>query len=704
MYRFVMYFPDSLQIHYEGGGSRTPATDVICPMYARIEQVEALALDPNEKRPVILCEYAHSMGNSTGNVDKYWNTFNRLEKCQGGFIWDWADQALIKRFKNKNGNSIESWAYGGDFGDFPNDAQFICNGVVFPDRSLKPAALEMKHVQSPISCSLIHKTREVKSLEIPLRIQVRNKNFFSSTEAYDFTWRALVNGDPAALYGSWQNLELKVVQPQHHTILTLPITLDEFFDMASTSKCPVAEVCLEIQCCLKHTTNWVEKGHVVSIQQLLLPTQYLQIVNQQKQQEEEASSMSISIADRIVTIRSLDGMHECEIDNRTGSLIRYSVESSRENVLANPITPCLYRAPTDNDRGGSGGKSYAARWKSAGLHCLETLADSCTVTPIFHGDRCTGVVCTFKLHPDRDQAQTEIHDEGVGVGEVGGSHWFAENDQNDGSGDEGHDTPVPDSFDALIYVSVTYSFLSNGSLHSSWSIDASKSLPPYTPKGLYPSLPRVGVRFAIPGCYESVDWYGRGPQECYPDRKAGSRMGHFSADCISELHVPYIFPGECDGRSDVRWTRWSIPNSTSDTNTQRCIIVAALRSSTSIPGAAASLESQDVQSASLGVQVSSSFYSLEDLENAKHEHELDQSKHKIFVHVDAAHMGVGGDDSWSPTVHPEFLVPPGRYCLDLVIQANAPPESVWSSLLLLRSSKSNGEFSKTNEPARNSNP
>ena len=670
-----------MQIHYEGGGSRTPATDVICPMYARVEQVEALASDPDEKRPVILCEYAHSMGNSTGNVDKYWNTFDRLEKCQGGFIWDWADQALIKRFTNKKGESKESWAYGGDFGDFPNDAQFICNGVVFPDRSCKPAALEMKHVQSPIFCSLLHNTSQIKDLEWPLRIKLRNKNFFTSTDIYDFTWRALVNGNPAALYGDWQRLELGIVQPQDETRISLPITLEEFLEIAATSQSSVAEVCLEIQCCLKHTTNWAEKGHVVTIQQLTLPTRHR--FQSLHENEEETGRISISEAGNTVTIRSVDGMHECEIDTSTGSLIRYSVGLSGENdnLLAAPITPCLYRAPTDNDRGGSGGKSYAARWKAAGLHCLETLTESCTVTPVFRGDHCTEVVCTFKMHPIRDHSQTEIHDEGVGVGEVGGSHWFAENDDKDEADDEGHHAPLnTESFDALIDVRVTYSLLSNGSLHSSWTIDASKSLPPSTPKGLYPSLPRVGVRFAIPGDYKSIHWYGRGPQECYPDRKAASRMGHFSADCLSHLHVPYIFPGECDGRSDVRWTRWSIPNGTYDDNPHGCITVAAHGSSASIPETAAMCDKQDDGLSNLGVQVSSSFYSLEDLENAKHEHDLDQSKSKIFVHVDAAHMGVGGDDSWSPTVHPEFLVPPGLYSLDLVIQANAPPESAWSVL------------------------
>jgi beta-galactosidase len=119
-------------VHYEGGGSRTASTDVICPMYARPHQVTALAAAPDPAgRPVVLCEYAHSMGNSTGNVDKYWAAFQAHPAAQGGFVWDWVDQALLKRGGGVAGRrgagaeegAREFWAYGGDFGDSPNDAQ-----------------------------------------------------------------------------------------------------------------------------------------------------------------------------------------------------------------------------------------------------------------------------------------------------------------------------------------------------------------------------------------------------------------------------------------------------------------------------------------------------------------------------------------------------------------------------------------------------
>lgn len=93
----------------QGGGSRTPATDVICPMYARIPQLKALAAEAaasNDPRPVMLCEYAHSMGNSTGNLDAYWDCFESSDRIIGGFIWDWADQALVKQGTLPNGQQV----------------------------------------------------------------------------------------------------------------------------------------------------------------------------------------------------------------------------------------------------------------------------------------------------------------------------------------------------------------------------------------------------------------------------------------------------------------------------------------------------------------------------------------------------------------------------------------------------------------------
>lgn len=167
-------------LHYEGGGSATHATDVICPMYARIADIIKMAKrDPEDPRPVILCEYSHAMGNSNGNLVEYWEAMETVPGLQGGFIWDWVDQGIWKQVGPTHTGShpqltLEStggtsqagdaqgqpvkgrkqgmmWAYGGDFGDKPNDLQFCINGLLWPDRNPHPGLQELKYVYRPVN-------------------------------------------------------------------------------------------------------------------------------------------------------------------------------------------------------------------------------------------------------------------------------------------------------------------------------------------------------------------------------------------------------------------------------------------------------------------------------------------------------------------------------------------------------------------------
>ncbi|KAG0481237.1 hypothetical protein HPP92_012095 [Vanilla planifolia] len=136
-------------VHYEGGGSRTSSTDIVCPMYMRVWDMVKIAADPDEPRPLILCEYSHAMGNSNGNLHKYWKAIESTFGLQGGFIWDWVDQGLLKEGKD----GTKHWAYGGDFGDIPNDLNFCLNGLTWPDRTPNPALHEVKYLYQPIKMS-----------------------------------------------------------------------------------------------------------------------------------------------------------------------------------------------------------------------------------------------------------------------------------------------------------------------------------------------------------------------------------------------------------------------------------------------------------------------------------------------------------------------------------------------------------------------
>lgn len=148
-----------------GDGHQRSATDVLCPMYARVEEcvmfVEADDKGNGGGRPLILCEYSHAMGNSNGNLDKYWQLFRSHPRCQGGFVWDWVDQGLRKSIpgpgvgatvagaRGEDTGGVQTWGYGGDFSEPLDDGNFCINGVVWPNRTPHPA---MKEVHPSLVC------------------------------------------------------------------------------------------------------------------------------------------------------------------------------------------------------------------------------------------------------------------------------------------------------------------------------------------------------------------------------------------------------------------------------------------------------------------------------------------------------------------------------------------------------------------------
>ncbi|EFJ45870.1 hypothetical protein VOLCADRAFT_118236 [Volvox carteri f. nagariensis] len=157
-----------------------------------------------EQRPIMLCEYAHSMGNSTGNLDQYWTAFHSHPSLAGGFIWDWADQCLTTVTRRGDGSEVEYWAYGGDFGDAPNDGQFCCNGLVFPDRSPHPALYEARAVMAPIAFEWVADEEAAAATAAagvaaasPLVLRISNKYDICATSNIAVQWRLLLNGKPA---------------------------------------------------------------------------------------------------------------------------------------------------------------------------------------------------------------------------------------------------------------------------------------------------------------------------------------------------------------------------------------------------------------------------------------------------------------------------------------------------------------------------
>ena len=233
-----------------GGNPTDPAyVDVLSRMYPTAAQLEQMALNPMLDRPVMMCEYAHSMGNSTGGLNDYWKLIRTHAGLLGGHIWDWVEQGLVK--KDAQGRTY--WAYGGDFepaGEH-NDAAFCCNGIVNPDRTLKPAALECKYVFQPV---------EFTASDLAAgKIAVRNRNFFAGTERYDFTWE--ISTDKGVLqHGSFEVPPTAAGCRAEAAIAFRPFKPE-----------PGAEYLLRVQAREKRRTPYAEAGYAAAEEQFALP-------------------------------------------------------------------------------------------------------------------------------------------------------------------------------------------------------------------------------------------------------------------------------------------------------------------------------------------------------------------------------------------------------------------------------------------------
>lgn len=566
-------------LHYEGGGSRTSSTDIICPMYMRVWDMLKTASDPYEDRPLILCEYSHAMGNSSGNLHEYWEAIDSTVGLQGGFIWDWVDQGLLK----EGIDGCKYWAYGGDFGDTPNDLNFCLNGLMWPDRTPHPALHEVKYVYQPIKVFLTD-----------CSVKIVNGQFFETTQTIGFSW--LLHGDGCTLgYGL---LDLPIVAPQ--SSYDIEFKSSPWYSLWKS--CSATEIFLTITAKLNHSTRWVKDGHVLASTQLCLPHKSESrphVINLTKSK----TLLSEHVAD-ILTV-SKQNVWQIKLNTRTGTIESWKVQGCL--LTSQGILPCFWRALTDNDKGG-GPNSYASKWKAAGLDNVS-----------FHTGHCS---------------VRELTDHTVQVSAV---YFGVPRDQEILLGSGGSDEFENSSY-ILFRVDVCYRIYESGDMIIEYNVNPKNDLPP---------LARVGVVFHVDRSLDHVTWYGRGPFECYPDRKAAAHVGVYEST-VEYMHVPYIVPGECSGRADVRWAAFQ--------NREGVGLFAS------------------VYGTSPPMQMSASYYSTEELDKATHNQDLVKGN-DIEVHLDHKHMGLGGDDSWSPSVHDQYLVPPISYSFSIRLCAVFPPTS-----------------------------
>jgi beta-galactosidase len=359
----------SRPVHYERAELR-PHTDIYCPMYPSVDEIVAYAKKKDQDRPLIMCEYAHAMGNSVGNLQDYWDAIEKYDRLQGGCIWDWVDQGIQKM--TADGRAY--FGYGGDFGDSPTDGNFCCNGLVLPDRTITPKTIEVKKVYQNVGF------REVDLAK--REVEVVSKFFFTDLAEFDFGWSVEEDGVEIER-GSLGRLD---IGPQQRRAIAVPFRRPE--------PKPGAEYWLRLSVRLKENSAWAAKGDEIAAEQFRLP--FLQ----------ETKPISLAGWPVVQLDESGDGVlitgkqFEVRFDKRAGTLASYRYKGVE--LIARGPEPNFWRAPTDNDFG-NGMPGRCAVWlKASQNRTLESL------TVGRGGDSVVKLVAQFDL-PDVESKHQTIY-------------------------------------------------------------------------------------------------------------------------------------------------------------------------------------------------------------------------------------------------------------------------------------------------------
>lgn len=506
-YDWIRSQDQSRPIQYEQAGKNGKATDIFCPMYYSVGDCEKYSANTESRKPLIQCEYNHTMGNSGGNLKEYWQLIRKYPKFQGGFDWDFVDQALHKNIKaqdNKaqdsgymqpdwqkvkaleekasalspaadslsanDGNNEEQYCYGGDYNSYdPTDNNFNCNGIIGPDRQLNPHAYELAYQYQNIWAT----SDNFNGTDADVR--VRNEFFFRDLADYAMYWTVIRDGEPASS-GVIDNLDVK---PQQERVYH--ISSKAWGDY------------LNIDFKLKKAEPLMAKGQTVA---------YAQIENTDYALLDSASYIQkykLDIIDKksapVITVKSkyngVDGYAVVSFNRTTGLIDEYKVGGRSMLAEGGTIRPNFWRAPTDNDMGAGLQKKFR-KWLNPEMK-LKTLT--------YTRDKETKAVSVKAVYdmPAVSAQLTMTYD----------------------INDERGNMTVTEQLDASDTVKVSDMF-------------------------------RFGVVMQLPYDMDKSEFYGRGPVENYADRKDCMRVGLYRMTADKQFY-PYIRPQETGTKSDISW-------------------------------------------------------------------------------------------------------------------------------------------------------
>jgi len=582
-YKWIKKRDHTRPVQYERAEKSTNTverhTDIWCPMYATIDYMIRYAEDPANDRPLIQCEYAHAMGNSVGNLQDYWDAIEKYPNLQGGFIWDWVDQGLVKT--DQKGNKY--WAYGGDFGPpgTPTDGNFCINGLVFPDRTPHPSIVEVKKVYQYVR---FQASDPAKGL-----VSVCNNYAFISLDGFNLNWRVEEDGKPIQ-NGSVPMGDIKAGSEHEFELPVKEITAK-----------PGREYYLCLNMVRDDAWGIIPAQHIYAYDQVQIK------IKAEKQLIQAGSIHELNLVNDGSTVLVSGKDFEIKVDTTSGQIVSFIHKKAQ--FIKQALTPNFWRAPIDNDLG-NGLHRRCVIWRTAGEQ-ME--------------------LARFKLHQPNPMLV------------VVNSEYKLNGDQNE----------------ILARVNLKYEIYGNGEIMVDYHFTK------YNDD--LPEIPRIGLNLQMPAAFTKVDYYGRGPDENYWDRKTGSMVGRYHVN-VPDFYVPYIRPQENGYRTDVRWM-----TITNDAGIGLMVLGDPL-----FCFSAQNYLLKDFESLTRNYE-----RPVEDASKVNR-HTTDVVKRDLVsLDIDLAQMGVGGDNSWGARTHPQYLLQGDDYRYRFVIRPFSVTDN-WEMLVRQR--------------------
>ena len=567
-------------------------TDMYVPQYPGASWFEEIGQKGSD-RPVVPSEYAHAMGNSTGSLLDQWNAIYKYPNLQGGYIWDWVDQGFLE----KDANGRPYYTYGGDYGvNAPSDGNFLCNGIVGPDRTPHPAMAEVKYVYQDVAIT-------AKDLANG-SFEVFNRYYFKNLKDYMITYTIMANG--------------KAVRHGKVSLDIAPQTSKELqVNIAGLKPQKDTEYFVNFSVITVQPEGLIPQGHEIASEQFRLPIEPIK-------SDIKTSGPALSVSENGDELVASSSKVNFVFNKKTGLVSSYKVGSTEYFSEGFGLQPNFWRGPTDNDYG-NGQPKREQIWKQSsknfdvsdatvkmdGKNAIMTINYLLPAGNLYIVDYT--IYPSGAVHVAAHFTSTEMNEAETEVSEATRTATF---------------TPGRDAARK----------------------EASKL-----------TVPRIGVRFRMPATMNQVEYFGRGPEENYWDRKAGTLVGLYKSTA-EDLYFPYVRPQENGHHTDTRWV------SVSSNKGKGLKIVAdeliefnALRNSIE--------DFDDEEQVNLPRQWSN--FTPEQIANhdeaaakdvLRRQHHINDVTPRNYVEVciDLKQQGVGGYDSWGARPEPQYTLPANK--------------------------------------------